>query len=82
MIFDKNLKIKGSNLKFQELFKWDKKEITGKGLNILSTESSVKYLKEIIKKYDDSPAELSIPLLLNHYIFYYLILAAIFYKKE
>lgn len=69
LIFDKNLKIKGSNLKFQELFKWDKKEITGKGLNILSTESSVKYLKEIIKKYDGSPAELSIPLMKKGGIF-------------
>jgi len=69
ILFDKNLKIKGFNLKFQELFKWEKKEITGKGLNFLSTDSSVKYLKEIIKKYDGSVAEVSIPIMRKGGIF-------------
>ena len=63
MIFDKNLKIRGFNPKFQELFKWEKKEITGKSLATLSTESSIKYLKKVISDLEISSDEVSIPLM-------------------
>lgn len=49
IILDKNFHIKGFNSKFQEYFKWEKKDIFGKNFNSLTTPRVAKEFKDFVK---------------------------------